>query len=355
MGNVDLPEEIEPARAARRRGRGTAADRVPASPAGATLPTEDEQADYFRRVARGVSRRSRWWSAPSTSAATSFPRRSRRRPRRIRSSAGARSGSASTSPEIFRPQLRAVLRAAVDRDLRLMLPLITRGGRGEQARGMVLEEEPARFRRAGDPRRRRRCRSASWSRPRPRWSSADRLAEVSDVLQRRDQRPDPVHPGGRPGQRPAGRPVHAAPSGDRAAAAHGGRGRAARPASRSASAARWPPSRSRAVLLMGLGYERAERLAASDLPLVKWVVRTVPLSAARRGGRPAALEARDARPRYCEALRAWSAAVHRRAAARPDSRACSGRESCRGTSRPAGSLRLDRNAAGCSVRSGLLA
>ncbi|MBP9200395.1 MAG: phosphoenolpyruvate--protein phosphotransferase, partial [Gemmatimonadales bacterium] len=43
-------------------------------------------------------------------------------------------------PEIFRPQLRAVLRAAADRKIQLMLPLVTQVDEVIQAREMLLEE-----------------------------------------------------------------------------------------------------------------------------------------------------------------------------------------------------------------------
>ena len=62
------------------------------------------------------------------------------------------------------------------------------------------------------------------------------------------------------------------------------------PALRPASAARWPRSRLSAILLIGLGY-RTLSASPQDLPLLKWVVRTVPLA----GGREAAGAALEAR------------------------------------------------------------
>ena len=53
-----------------------------------------------------------------------------------------------------------------------------------------------------------------------------------------------------------------------------------------------------AVLLMGLGY-RTLSVAPPALPLVKWVVRTVPLPSAARGGRRRPCE-RAARPTCTE-------------------------------------------------------
>ena len=54
-------------------------------------------------------------------------------------------------PEVFRPQIRAVLRAAVGRDVQLMLPLVTRVDEVRQAREMMAEEAAA-LRAGGRPR-----------------------------------------------------------------------------------------------------------------------------------------------------------------------------------------------------------
>ena len=43
-------------------------------------------------------------------------------------------------PAVFRPQIRAVLRAAAGRDVQLMLPLVTRVDEVRRAREMVAEE-----------------------------------------------------------------------------------------------------------------------------------------------------------------------------------------------------------------------
>ena len=62
-------------------------------------------------------------------------------------------------PEVFRPQLRAVLRAAADRNVQLMLPLVTRVDEVTRTRAM-LEEERRALARDGRPRGGARCRSA---------------------------------------------------------------------------------------------------------------------------------------------------------------------------------------------------
>ena len=108
---------------------------------------------------RRVPRAHRDHPLATTSAATSSPRRSRRRAE-ANPFLGWRSIRVCLDqPEVFRPQLRALLRAAVDRDIQLMLPLVT----------LVEEVEEAREHRAGGgggapaaraSARRRRCRWA---------------------------------------------------------------------------------------------------------------------------------------------------------------------------------------------------
>ena len=62
-------------------------------------------------------------------------------------------------PLVFRPQIRAILRAAADRDIHLMLPLVTLVEEVEMAREIVLRGGGG-VAAGGRPRRRRRCRSA---------------------------------------------------------------------------------------------------------------------------------------------------------------------------------------------------
>ena len=70
-----------------------------------------------------------------------------------------------------------------------------------------------------------------------------------------------------------------------------------------------------AVLLLGLGYDRLS-VSPPALPLVKWVVRTVPEPAARRAAE-SALSAASA-GEVSETLRSVVGRVHRRPAPRPD-------------------------------------
>jgi phosphoenolpyruvate-protein phosphotransferase (PTS system enzyme I) len=138
MGNVDLPDEIIPA--ARNDAQGVGLLRTEFLITGrAVLPTEDEQTDYFRRVSDafpGLPVVVRSFDLGGDKFPASF-----RAPPEANPFLGWRSIRVCLDhPEIFRPQLRAVLRAAVDRRLELMLPLVTRVEEVIDSREMMLEE-----------------------------------------------------------------------------------------------------------------------------------------------------------------------------------------------------------------------
>ena len=138
MGNVDLPDEIVPA--ARHDAQGVGLLRTEFLVTGrATLPTEDEQADYFRRVSDafpGLPVIIRTFDL----GGDKFPAVFRAPPEANRFLGWRSIRVCLDQPEIFRPQLRAVLRAAADRRLELMLPLVTRVEEVVDAREMMLEE-----------------------------------------------------------------------------------------------------------------------------------------------------------------------------------------------------------------------
>lgn len=141
MGNVDLPEEIE--LAARHGAHGVGLLRTEFLVTGRThLPTENEQAAYFRRVATAFPRypvvvRSFDLGGDKFPAAFEAPKEAN-------PFLGWRSIRVCLDqPDIFRPQLRAVLRTAVHHDLRLMLPLVTRVEEVEQAKALMYEEAHA--------------------------------------------------------------------------------------------------------------------------------------------------------------------------------------------------------------------
>ena len=113
MGNVDLPDEIIPA--ARNDAQGVGLLRTEFLVTGrAALPTEDEQSDYFRRVSDafpGLPVVIRSFDLGGDKFPAAF-----RAPPEANPFLGWRSIRVCLDqPEIFRPQLRAVLRAAADR------------------------------------------------------------------------------------------------------------------------------------------------------------------------------------------------------------------------------------------------
>jgi len=147
-GNVDLPEEIE--LAARHGARGVGLLRTEFLITGRTeIPTEEEQVAYFRRVAAAFPGHPvvvRTFDLGGDKFPAAFETSHEANPflgwRSIR--------VCLDQPGIFRPQLRAILRAARHHDLHVMLPLVTRVDEVEQARA-ILEEESAALQRDGIP------------------------------------------------------------------------------------------------------------------------------------------------------------------------------------------------------------
>jgi phosphoenolpyruvate-protein phosphotransferase (PTS system enzyme I) len=281
MGNVDLPEEIETA--VRMGAQGVGLLRTEFLLTGrATLPTETEQADYFRRVAAAFPGHTvviRSYDLGGDKFPATFKAPSEANPflgwRSIR--------VCLDEPDVFRPQIRAILRAAADRDIQLMLPLVTLVEEVEMTREIMLEEGEA-LRRAGV--------QAAASVPVGVMIEtpaavliADRLAEVSaffsigtnDLTQytlavdrgnaRLADRFTPHHPS-------IVRQLHHVLQVGRAAGI---------PVSVCGEMASESLS---AVLLLGLGYDRLS-VSPPALALVKWVVRTVPEPAAARAAESA--------------------------------------------------------------------
>ncbi len=138
MGNVDLPEEIE--LAARHGAQGVGLLRTEFLITGrAHLPTEDEQAAYFRRVAVAFPKHPvviRSFDLGGDKFPAAFDA-----PKEANPFLGWRSIRVCLDqPDIFRPQLRAVLRMAAQHELHLMLPLVTRVDEVLAAREMLAEE-----------------------------------------------------------------------------------------------------------------------------------------------------------------------------------------------------------------------
>ena len=138
MGNVDLPDEI--ISAAKHDAHGVGLLRTEFLVIGrAALPTEDEQTDYFRRVSDAFPSHPvvvRSFDLGGDKFPAAF-----RAPQEANPFLGWRSIRVCLDhPEIFRPQIRAVLRAAADRQIHLMLPLVTQIEELTQTKEMVLEE-----------------------------------------------------------------------------------------------------------------------------------------------------------------------------------------------------------------------
>jgi phosphoenolpyruvate-protein phosphotransferase (PTS system enzyme I) len=281
MGNVDLPEEIEAA--VRFGAEGVGLLRTEFLLTGRTsLPTEDEQAEYFRRVALAFPDQTvilRSFDLGGDKFPASF-----QAPPEANPFLGWRSIRVCLDqPEVFRVQLRAVLRAAVDRDIQLMLPLVTRVEEVLQAREM-LAEEAAGLARDG-------LRAAAsvpvgvMIETPAAVVIADRLAEVSaffsvgtnDLTQytlavdrgnaRLADRFTPHHPAV---VRQLKHLLDVGAEADLPVSVCG------EMASEGLSA----------VLLIGLGYRRLS-VAPPALPLVKWVIRTVPEAAAQEAAEAA--------------------------------------------------------------------
>ena len=137
-GNVDLPDEIEAASKHHAEGVGLLRTEFLITGRDA-LPTEDEQATYFRRVGeafRGHPVVVRTYDLGGDKLPAPFQVAAEPNPflgwRAIR--------ICLDQPELLRTQVRAVLRAAAHADIWLMLPLITRLDEVERTRAIVGEE-----------------------------------------------------------------------------------------------------------------------------------------------------------------------------------------------------------------------
>jgi len=295
MGNVDLPEEIEPA--IRLGARGVGLLRTEFLLTGrASLPTENEQAEYFRRVALAFKNETviiRSYDLGGDKFPVSF-----QAPAEANPFLGWRSIRVCLDePAVFRPQVRAVLRAALGRDVQLMLPLVTQVEEVEQAREIMLEEAAA-LHRAGIPAAASVPVGVMVETP-AAVVMADRLAEVSAFLSvGTNDLTQYTMAVDRGNARLANRfiPHHPAIVRQLQRVVQVGRA-AGRPVSVCGEMASEALS---VVLLVGLGYDRLS-VSPPALPLVKWVVRTVPEEAAREAAR-AALDAATA-DQVAQALR----------------------------------------------------
>lgn len=138
LANVDLPEEID--LAVRHGAQGVGLLRTEFLMTGRShLPTEEEQARYFRRVATAFPKGTvtiRTFDLGGDKFPVAFDA-----PEEANPFLGWRSIRVCLDqPHIFRPQLRALLRASTTGNLRVMLPLVTRVDEVLRTREIVAEE-----------------------------------------------------------------------------------------------------------------------------------------------------------------------------------------------------------------------
>jgi phosphotransferase system enzyme I (PtsI) len=138
MGNVDLPEEVEVA--VRNGAEGVGLLRTEFLVSGRTaLPSEDEQTEYYRRVGAAFSRHPvvvRTYDLGGDKFPAAFSA-----PHEANPFLGWRSIRVCLDqPEIFRPQLRAMLRAGADRQVEMMLPMVIELDELRAVKAMVAEE-----------------------------------------------------------------------------------------------------------------------------------------------------------------------------------------------------------------------
>ncbi|PYP00305.1 MAG: phosphoenolpyruvate--protein phosphotransferase [Gemmatimonadetes bacterium] len=274
-GNVDLPDEISAARQHGAEGVGLLRTEFLIT-GHSTLPTEDEQAGYFRRVAEAFPGHPvvvRTYDLGGDKLPLQF-----RAPSEANPQLGWRAIRVCLDrPELFRTQVRAALRAAKHGDVWLMAPLVTRLEELDRTRALVAEEA-TRLAREGVP--------AATSLPvgvmveTPAAAViADRLAAEADFLSvGTNDLTQYTLVVDRGNARLADRFTPHDPSVLRLLKQVADAARAAgKPASVCGEMASEPLS---AFLLIGLGYETLS-VAPPALPLVKWTVRQVSAARAR--------------------------------------------------------------------------
>jgi phosphoenolpyruvate-protein phosphotransferase (PTS system enzyme I) len=286
-GNVDLPDEIAEAKEHRAEGVGLLRTEFLIT-SHASLPTEDEQARYFRRVGEAFPGHPvvvRTYDLGGDKFPAAFRAAPEANPflgwRAIR--------VCLDQPEVFRTQIRAALRAAAHVEIQLMIPLVTRLEEVDVTREMVAEEGE-RLSRSGIQAARSVPVGVMVETPAAA-VMADRLAQVADFLSvGTNDLTQYTLVVDRGNARLADRFTPHDPSVLRLLKLIANAARdAGKPASVCGEMASDPVS---AFLLLGLGYETLS-VAPPALPLLKWVIRQVSLAAARSAA-DAALAARTA-------------------------------------------------------------
>lgn len=287
MSNVDLPDEIDAA--VKYGADGVGLLRTEFLVTGrAQMPTESEQLEYFRRVGAAFAGKTviiRTYDLGGDKFPVAFESSDEANPflgwRSIR--------VCLDRPEIFRPQLRALLRVAAERTIKVMLPLVTRVEEVLESR-RIVEEEAGNLAEAGIRAAATLDLGVMVETP-AAVVIADRLARVSGFFSvGTNDLTQYTMAVDRGSAQLAARFTPLDPAVLRQLAAVVAAGRTAGISVGVCGELASDPMG--AVLLIGLGYDSLS-IGPPALPLIKWLVRKVPAEVCRTAAR-AALEADSA-------------------------------------------------------------
>ncbi len=286
-GNVDLPDEVAAAKVHGAEGVGLLRTEFLIT-GHSELPSEDEQAKYFQHVGEAFAGHPvviRTYDL----GGDKFPAPFRGSPEANPFLGWRAIRVCLDEPEMFRTQIRAVLRAAVTANLHLMIPLVTRLDEVERTREM-MHEEAARLEKEGIAAAKSVPLGVMVETPAAA-VLADRLAEVSDFLSvGTNDLTQYTLVVDRGNARLADRFTPHDPSVLRLLKLVAEAARSAgKPASVCGEMASEPLP---AFLLLGLGYDTLS-VAPPALPFIKWLIRQVTTAQARAAA-DAALAARSA-------------------------------------------------------------
>ena len=286
-GNVDLPDEVAPAKVHGAEGVGLLRTEFLIT-GHSELPGEEEQTKYFRHVGEAFAGHPvviRTYDLGGDKFPAPF-----RTPAEANPFLGWRAIRVCLDePAMFRTQIRAVLRAAVTGNLQLMIPLVTRLDEVERTREL-MQEEALRLEQSGIAAAKSVPLGVMIETPAAA-VLADRLVEISDFVSvGTNDLTQYTLVVDRGNARLADRFTPHDPSVLRLLKLVAEAARSAgKPASVCGEMASEPLS---AFLLIGLGYDTLS-VAPPQLPSIKWLIRQI-TSAQARAAADAALAARSA-------------------------------------------------------------